>query len=64
MIRRLLPTDPTHKYTDVLGVIIAVTSQEIVLENRRGEAIKVPCSLIVTGKRIPPAPPRRRPRID
>ena len=61
MIRRTLPPGSSHLYTDLLGTIVSSTPDGVRLETRTGP-VDVPGSEIATGKPIPPAPPRRRPR--
>ena len=61
MIRRTLPQGSSHLFTDVLGTVVACTEDGIRLETRTG-IVDVPGAEIATGKPIPPAPPRRRPR--
>jgi hypothetical protein len=55
-LRRRLPTG---EYSDVVGVLESWSRG--VLEIRRGtdELVEVPAEIIVAGKVVPPAPPRR-----
>lgn len=61
MVRTRLPEGSTHLYTDVLGTITARTAAALTIETRSG-VVDVPVTSIATGKTVPPAPPRRRPR--
>ncbi|SDC53975.1 hypothetical protein SAMN05216410_1861 [Sanguibacter gelidistatuariae] len=61
MIRRTLPAGSSHLFTDLLGTVLEVTPDGVRLETRTG-LVDVPGDEIATGKPIPPAPPRRRPR--
>ena len=61
MIRRTLPPGSSHLFTDLLGTILECTPAGVRLETRTG-VVDVPGGEIATGKPIPPAPPRRRPR--
>ena len=61
MIRRTLPPGSSHLFTDVLGTILECSPVGVRLETRAG-IVDVPGTEIATGKPIPPAPPRRRPR--
>ena len=61
MIRRTLPPGSSHLFTDVLGTVVECTTEGVSLDTRAGR-VEVPGAEIATGKPIPPAPPRRRPR--
>ncbi|ACZ22506.1 hypothetical protein Sked_26020 [Sanguibacter keddieii DSM 10542] len=61
MVRTRLPAGSTHLYTDVLGTVTARTADALTLETRSG-TVEVPVGTIATGKVVPPAPARRRPR--
>ena len=63
MIRRTLPPGSSHLYTDLLGTIVSSTTDGVRIETRTGP-VDVPGDEIATGKPIPPAPPRRRPRAE
>jgi hypothetical protein len=61
MVRTRLPAGSTHLYTDVLGTVTGRTADALTLETRAG-TVEVPVGTIATGKVVPPAPARRRPR--
>lgn len=61
MVRTRLPEGSSHLYTDLLGTVTARQAGVLTLETRAG-AVEVPLASIATGKTVPPAPPRRRPR--
>lgn len=61
MVRTRLPEGSSHLYTDVLGTVTARSRTTLTVETRAG-SVDVRLSSIVTGKTVPPAPPRRRPR--
>ena len=48
-------------YSDVLGDLLARSTDGVRVLTRRGE-VSVAAADIAVGKRVPPAPPRRRPR--
>ncbi|WP_435299557.1 putative acetyltransferase [Timonella sp. A28] len=58
MVRVNLPSGSTHKYTDILGTIIAKDSHTLTLETRAG-ITQVQGDDIAIGKLIPPPPQRR-----
>ena len=61
MVRTRLPQGSSHLYTDVLGTVVARTAASLTIETRSG-TVEVPLASVATGKTVPPAPPRRRPR--
>lgn len=61
MVRTRLPEGSSHLFTDVLGTVTRRSSETLTLETRSG-TVEVPVASIATGKVVPPAPPRRRPR--
>lgn len=61
MVRTRLPEGSSHLYTDLLGTITARTDGTLTLETRSG-TVEVAVESIATGKVVPPAPARRRPR--
>lgn len=61
MVRTRLPEGASHLYTDLLGTITARSRSTLTIETRTG-AVDVRLASIATGKTVPPAPPRRRPR--
>ena len=61
MVRTRLPEGSSHLYTDVLGTVTRRSSETLTLETRTG-TVEVAVATIATGKVVPPAPPRRRPR--
>lgn len=63
MIRATLPAGSSHLFTDLLGTVLENTPDGVALQTRTGRVF-VPAAEIATGKPIPPAPPRRRPRSD
>jgi hypothetical protein len=64
VVRHLLPGEVGPSggpaMTDVLGVLESWGETSIVVRRDDGEAVTVPRSLIVSGKGVPPRPPRRR----
>lgn len=63
MVRTRLPEGASHLYTDLLGTVVARRPGVLTLETRTGR-VDVPLSSVATGKTVPPAPARRRPRQD
>ena len=61
MVRTRLPEGSSHLYTDVLGTITDRSDEALTIETRTG-TVEVPLASVATGKIVPPAPPRRRPR--
>jgi hypothetical protein len=61
MVRTRLPEGSSHLYTDVLGTVTHRSPETLTLETRTG-TVEVAVASIATGKVVPPAPPRRRPR--
>ena len=61
MVRTRLPEGASHLYTDVLGTVTARSPATLTIETRAG-TVEVPLASIATGKTVPPAPARRRPR--
>ncbi|GAA2245284.1 hypothetical protein GCM10010401_18290 [Rarobacter faecitabidus] len=61
---RVVIDDPRHKYTDVLGHIESLTESELVIRRRDESLATIPVTAILTGKPVPPAPPRRRPKAE
>jgi len=61
MVRTRLPEGSSHLYTDVLGTIADRSDEALTIETRTG-TVEVPLASVATGKIVPPAPPRRRPR--
>ena len=61
MVRTRLPEGSSHLYTDVLGTITGRSDETLTIETRTG-TVEVPLASVATGKIVPPAPPRRRPR--
>ncbi|PFG33752.1 hypothetical protein [Sanguibacter antarcticus] len=58
MIRRRLPADATHLFSDVIGTITRTDVTGVTLETRSGP-VDVPASEIALGKQVPPPPVRR-----
>lgn len=48
-------------FTDILGDLVDFGADTLSVRTRDG-VVTVPVAAVVAGKRIPPAPPRRRPR--
>ncbi|RJU02847.1 hypothetical protein D6T65_01645 [Arthrobacter frigidicola] len=48
--------------TDALGDLIAINDDSCTVRTRRGDAV-VPLSDVTAAKPVPPAPPRRAPRV-
>jgi len=63
MVRTRLPAGSSHLYTDVLGTVTGRTPDTLTIETRSG-TVEVPVATVATGKVVPPAPARRRPRDD
>ncbi|KQU00298.1 putative acetyltransferase [Sanguibacter sp. Leaf3] len=61
MVRTRLPEGSSHLYTDVLGTITDRSDEALTIETRTG-TVEVQLDSVATGKIVPPAPPRRRPR--
>ena len=61
MVRTRLPEASSHLYTDVLGTITDRSDEALTIETRTG-TVEVQLDSVATGKIVPPAPPRRRPR--
>lgn len=61
MVRTRLPEGSSHLYTDVLGTITDRSDEALTIETRTG-TVEVRLASVATGKIVPPAPPRRRPR--
>lgn len=61
MVRTRLPEGSSHLYTDLLGTVTTRTDDTLTLETRSG-TVEVAVESIATGKVVPPAPARRRPR--
>lgn len=61
MVRTRLPEGSSHLYTDVLGTITDRNDEALTIETRTG-TVEVQLASVATGKIVPPAPPRRRPR--
>lgn len=61
MVRTRLPEGSSHLYTDVLGTITDRSDEALTIETRTG-TVEVQLASVATGKIVPPAPPRRRPR--
>jgi hypothetical protein len=57
-LRRRLPTG---EYSDVVGVLESWSGGVLTVRRRTGEPVEVPEGIVVAGKVVPPAPPRRRP---
>ncbi|GAA1413456.1 hypothetical protein AUR04nite_33800 [Glutamicibacter uratoxydans] len=49
--------------SDAIGHVVEVTESLVVLETRGG-IVEIQRSKITNAKRVPPAPPRRRARVD
>jgi hypothetical protein len=60
-LRRRLPTG---QYSDVIGVLESWSEGMLSVRRRTGELVEVPEDIVVAGKVVPPAPPRRRPRAE
>lgn len=56
-LRRRLPTG---QLSDVIGVLESWEDGVLTVRRRNGELVEVPRDIIVAGKVVPPAPPRRR----
>lgn len=56
----------TGEYSDVVGVLESWSdpgpSGVLRVRRRGGEIVEIPEGILVAGKVVPPAPPRRRPR--
>ncbi|MFC6419141.1 putative acetyltransferase [Sanguibacter inulinus] len=61
IVRTRLPEGSSHLYTDVLGTITDRSDEALTIETRTG-TVEVRLASVATGKIVPPAPPRRRPR--
>ncbi|MCW2885501.1 MAG: hypothetical protein QOE54_3464 [Streptosporangiaceae bacterium] len=55
-LRRRLPTG---EYSDVVGVLQSWSGGVLQIRRRTDELVEVPEGIIVAGKVVPPAPPRR-----
>ena len=55
-LRRRLPTG---EYSDVVGLLESWSGDLLIVRRRTGELVEVPREIIVAGKVVPPAPPRR-----
>jgi hypothetical protein len=55
-LRRRLPTG---EYSDVVGVLESWSDGVLQIRRRTDELVEVPEGIIVAGKVVPPAPPRR-----
>jgi hypothetical protein len=66
VVRRLVPgeTGPSGgpAMTDVLGICLSWSDTECVVAPESGDPVTIPLALIVSGKPVPPRPPRRPPR--
>ncbi|MBC6457801.1 hypothetical protein [Actinomadura sp. HBU206391] len=60
-LRRRLPTG---EYSDVVGVLESWSDGMLRVRRRTDEVVEVPEGIVVAGKVVPPAPPRRRPRTE
>jgi hypothetical protein len=60
-LRRRLPTG---QYSDVIGVLESWSGGMLIVRRRTGELVEVPEEIVVAGKVVPPAPPRRRSRAE
>jgi hypothetical protein len=49
------------QYSDVVGVLESWSEGMLQVRRRTGELVEVPEAIVVAGKVVPPAPPRRRP---
>ena len=58
MVRRAL-ADGRRRYGDVIGELLAWTGDALEIATRSGTVV-VPLDTVVAGKRVPPAPTRRR----
>ncbi|GAA2075859.1 hypothetical protein [Actinomadura alba] len=54
----------TGEYSDVVGILESWSDGILQVRRRTGELIEVPENIVVAGKVVPPAPPRRRPRTE
>jgi hypothetical protein len=54
----------TGEYSDVVGVLESWSDGVLLVRRRTGELVEVPEKIVVAGKVVPPAPPRRRPRTE
>lgn len=54
--RRLL----TGEYSDVVGVLESWADGVLTVRRRDDELVEIPEGIVVAGKVVPPAPPRRR----
>ncbi len=65
VVRRLLPGERGATggpaMTDLLGTLESWGEEEIRVRADDGESVSIPKALIVSGKAVPPRPPRRRP---
>jgi hypothetical protein len=64
VLRRRLPAPPpgTPPLGDVLGDLLSWAGGRLTVRTRSGETVTVEESALLAAKRVPPAPPRRRPR--
>lgn len=64
VVRRILPGETGLSggpaFTDVLGVMETWDGATTTVVTRDGERVTIPIDLVVSGKTIPPPPPRRR----
>jgi hypothetical protein len=49
-------------FTDALGDLVDLGDRELTVRTRAG-LVTVPVEKVVAGKRVPPPPPRRAPRV-
>ncbi|GAA2723178.1 hypothetical protein [Actinocorallia aurantiaca] len=50
----------TGEYSDVVGVLESWADGILTVRRRDGEIVEIPEGIVVAGKVVPPAPPRRR----
>ncbi|GAB3279220.1 hypothetical protein GCM10027589_05620 [Actinocorallia lasiicapitis] len=55
-LRRALPSG---EFSDVVGVLESWSEGVLTVRRRTGEIARVPEGIVVAGKVVPPAPPRR-----
>ncbi len=49
----------TGEYSDVVGVLESWADGILTVRRRDGELVEIPEGIVVAGKVVPPAPPRR-----
>ncbi|HEY8472620.1 MAG TPA: hypothetical protein VIL37_08285 [Natronosporangium sp.] len=63
VVRRVIGRrDGRPLMTDVLGILTALTDQQLTVDTERSGPLTIDRASVVAAKRVPPPPPPRRPR--